>query len=120
MNGVSHAMTVKLKAWMLNVVLVWDSDSLSDLEPKNRSTSLYNSRDDFLSHYKIKTGKAAGLSGIIVKMTRSDSKEIVKSITNLANRIIKAELFLQIGNFHIFSVYTRVKVMLSLETITEV
>ena len=38
---------------------------------------------------KMKTGKAAGLSGIVIKMIKSTGKEIVKSIANHANRIIK-------------------------------
>ena len=37
---------------------------------------------------KMKTGKAAGPSGIVIAMIRSTGKEIIKSITNLANRII--------------------------------
>ena len=38
---------------------------------------------------KMKTGKAAGPSGIVIKMIRPAGKEIIKSITNLANKIIK-------------------------------
>ena len=37
----------------------------------------------------MKTGKAAGPSGIVIEMIRSAGKETIKSITNLANRIIK-------------------------------
>ena len=37
----------------------------------------------------MKTGKAAGPSGIGIGMIRSPGKEIIRSITNLANRIIK-------------------------------
>ena len=37
----------------------------------------------------MKTGKAAGPSGIVIQMIRSGGREIIKSITNLANRIIK-------------------------------
>ena len=67
---------------------------------------------------KMKTGKAAGPSGIRIRMIRSAGKKIIKSIRNLANKIIKA-VFLQTGTSCILSVYTRVKVMLSLETIKE-
>ena len=67
----------------------------------------------------MKTGKAASPSGIVIEMIRSPGKEIMKSITNFAKRIIKT-VFLQIGTFFILSVHTWVKVMLSLETITEV
>ena len=38
---------------------------------------------------KMKTGKAAGPSGIVIEMIRLAGKEIIKSITNLANRIMK-------------------------------
>ena len=38
---------------------------------------------------KMKTGKAAGPSGIVILMIRSAGKETIKSITNLANRIIR-------------------------------
>ena len=55
----------------------------------------------------MKTGKAAGPSGIVIGMIRSPGKEIIRSITNLANRIIKKG--------HIPSDWNlaRVKVMLS-------
>ena len=39
----------------------------------------------------MKTGKAAGPSGIVIEMIRSAGKEIIKSITNLANKIIKED-----------------------------
>ena len=38
---------------------------------------------------KMKTDKAAGPSGIVIDMIRSVGKEIIKSIINLANRMIK-------------------------------
>ena len=69
----------------------------------------------------MKTGRTAGPSGIVIEMIRSAGKEIIKSITNLVNRIIKEGVLLQIATFCILlSVYARVKVILSLETITEV
>ena len=69
---------------------------------------------------KMKTGKAAGPSGIVILMIRSAGKETIKSITNLQTELSGKAVLVQIGNFCILSVYTRVKVMLSLETITEV
>ena len=38
---------------------------------------------------KMKTGKAAGPSGIVIEIIRLAYKELIKSITNLANKIIK-------------------------------
>ena len=40
---------------------------------------------------KMKTGKAASPSGIVIEMIRSPGKEIMKSITNFAKRIIKED-----------------------------
>ena len=66
-----------------------DSDSLPELEPK--IGPLLDITEEIISKalVKMKTGKAAGQSGIVIEMIRSTGKEIVKSITNLANRIIK-------------------------------
>ena len=68
----------------------------------------------------MKTGKAASPSGIVIEMIRSPGKEIMKSITNFAKRIIKEDGVPSDWTFFILSVHTWVKVMLSLETITEV
>ena len=38
---------------------------------------------------KMKTVKIAGPSGIVIEMIRSAGKEIIKSLANLANKIIK-------------------------------
>ena len=55
---------------------------------------------------KMKTGKAAGPSGIVIEMIRSAGKEIIKSITNLANRIIKEGRILSDWNLsYIVSLY---------------
>ena len=86
--------SAKLKAWkshyerLLNVEFLWDSESLPDLEPKI-GPPLYRT-EEMISRpiAKMKTGKAAGPSGIVIEMIRSAGKEIVESITNLANRII--------------------------------
>ena len=61
----------------------------------------------------MKTGKAARPSGIMTEMIRLAGKEIIKSITNLANRTIKEGRIPSDWNIS-------VKVMLCLETITEV
>ena len=68
---------------------------------------------------KMKTGKAARPSGKVIEVS-SAGKEIFKSVTNFTNIIIKEGHFFQIGIFFILSVYSRVKVMLSLEAISEV
>ena len=55
---------------------------------------------------KMKTGKAARPSGIVIEMIRSAGKEIIKSITNLANRIIKEGRILSDWNLsYIVSLY---------------
>ena len=54
----------------------------------------------------MKTGKAAGPSGIVIEMIRSAGKEIIKSITNLVNRIIKEGHFPSDWNLsHNVSIY---------------
>ena len=55
---------------------------------------------------KMKTGKAAGPSGIVIEMIRSAGKEIVKSVRNLANRIIKdGQIHSDWNLLHIVSLY---------------
>ena len=85
----------KLKPWkshykrLLNVEFMWNSDSIPDLNPKI-GRSLYITEEMISKAIaKMKTRKAAGSSGILIEMIRSASKEIIKSITNLANTIIK-------------------------------
>ena len=87
--------SAKLKAWkshyerLLNVEFMWNSGSLADLNPKI-GPPLYITQEMISKTIaKIKTGKAAGPSGIVIEMIRSTGKEIIKSIANLANRIIK-------------------------------
>ena len=87
---------------------MWNSDSLPDLNPKIGPPLYITEEMISAAIAKMKTGKAAGPSGIVIEMIRSSGKEIIKSITNLANGIIKEGLLLQIGTFHILSVYTRV------------
>ena len=94
--------------------------TLPDLNPKIGSPLYITEEMISKAIAKMRTVKAAGPSGIVIEMIRSAGKEIIKSITDFANRIIKEAVFLQIGNFRMLSVYTRVKMMLSLETITEV
>ena len=87
---------------------MWNSDSLPDLNPKIGPPLYITEEMISVAIAKMKTGKAAGPSGIVIEMIRSSGKEIIKSITNLANGIIKEGLLLQMGTFHILSVYTRV------------
>ena len=91
----TYSDSTELKAWkshyerLLNVEFMWNSDSLPDLE-KKIGPPLYITEEMISKAIaKMKTGKAAGPSGIVIEMIRSAGKEIIKSITNLANRIIK-------------------------------
>ena len=68
---------------------MWYSDSLPDLNPKIGPPLYITEEVISKAIAKMKTGKAAGPSGILIEMIRSAGKEIIKSITNLANRIIK-------------------------------
>ena len=55
---------------------------------------------------KTKTGKAARPSGTVIEIIRSAGKEIIKSITNLTNRIIKEGRIPSGSNLsYIFSLY---------------
>ena len=85
---------------------MWNSNSLHDLNPKI-GLPLYIT-EEMVSEAiaKMKTGKTAGPSGIVVEMIRSASKEIIKSMTNLANRIIKESCIPSDWNLsHIVSLY---------------
>ena len=93
---------------LLNVEFMWNSDSLPDLNPKIGPPLYITEEMISVAIAKMKTGKAAGPSGIVIEMIGSAGKKIIKSITNLANGIIKEGLLLQIGTFPILSVYTRV------------
>ena len=68
---------------MLNVEFMWNSDSL----PDNSGYITQEMISEAIANMKI--SKAAGPSGTVIEMIRSAGKEIIKSITKLANRIIK-------------------------------
>ena len=68
---------------------MWYSDSLPDLNPKIGPPLYITEEVISKAIAKMKTGKAAVPSGILIEMIRSAGKEIIKSITNHANRIIK-------------------------------
>ena len=74
---------------LLNVEFMWNSGSLPDLDPKIVLPHYITEEMISKAIAKMKIGKAAGPSGIVTEMIRSAGKEIIKSITNLANRIIK-------------------------------
>ena len=107
---------------LLNVEFMWSGDYLPDLGPKIGLPLYITDKMISKATAKMKTGKAAGPSRIMIEMIRSAGKEIIKSITNLANRIIKEGNIPSDWNFLdiVSLVYTRVKVMLSLKTSTEV
>ena len=68
---------------------MWYSDCLPDLIPKIGPPFYITEEMISKAIAKMRTGKAAGPSGILIELIRSAGKEIIKSITNLANRIIK-------------------------------
>ena len=74
---------------LLNVEFLWNIDSFPDLNPKTGPPLYITEKTTFKTIAKMKTGKAAGPSGIAIEMIRSVSKEIITSITNLSHRIIK-------------------------------
>ena len=78
-----------MKDYLLNVEFEWDSDSFTDLEPKPGPPLYITEEMIFKVITKLKTGEATEPSGIVIKMIRAACNEIVKFITNLANRIIK-------------------------------
>ena len=85
---------------------MWDSDCLPDLKPKIGPPLYITGEMVSKVIAKMKTGKAAGLSGIVIKMIKSTGKEIVKSIANLANRIIKEGVIASDWNLsYIISLY---------------
>ena len=63
--------------------------TLPDLNPKIGSPLYITEEMISKAIAKMKTVKAAGPSGIVIEMIRSAGKEIIKSITDFANRIIK-------------------------------
>ena len=76
---------------LLNVELMWNSDPLLYLNPKIDPPLYITEEMVSKAIVKMKNGKSAGPSGIVIEMTRSALKQIIKSITNLANRIIKED-----------------------------
>ena len=74
---------------LLNVEFMWNSDSLPDLNPKISPPHYITEEMISKAIAKTKIGKAAGPSGIVTDRIRSRGKETIKSITNLANRIVK-------------------------------
>ena len=94
-NGnLSYDDASKLKAWkshyekLLNVEFPWESDSLPQVEPIS-GPPIYITEEMVLNSIKkMKSGKAAGPSGIVIEMIRSAGEGIISSITQLANCII--------------------------------
>ena len=74
---------------LLNVEFLWNIDSFPDLNPKTGPPLYITEKMTSKTIAKMKTGKAAGPSGIAIELIRSAGKEIIKFITNLADRIIK-------------------------------
>ena len=67
---------------------MWNSEFLPDLNPKIGPPLYITEEMISKAIAKMKTGKVAEQSGIVIEMIRSAGKEIIKSITNLAKIII--------------------------------
>ena len=67
---------------------MWNSEFLPDLNPKIGPPLYITEEMISKAIAKMKTGKVAEPSGIVIEIIRSAGKEIIKSITNLANIII--------------------------------
>ena len=67
---------------------MWNSEFLPDLNPKIGPPLYITEKMISKATAKMKTGKVAEPSGIVIEIIRSAGKEIIKSITNLANIII--------------------------------
>ena len=86
--------SAKIKAWkshyegLLNVEFMWKTDSPPDLNPNIGPPLCITEEMISKAIAKMKTGKAAGPSGIVTGMIRSAGKKST-NFTNLANRIIK-------------------------------
>ena len=93
---------------------MWNSDSFPVLNPKI-GLPLYMTEEMISKAIaKMKTGKAAGPSGIVIEMIRLAGKEIIKSITNLANRIMKERRIPSDWNLlYIVGLYVSVSYILS-------
>ena len=85
----------KLTAWkahyydkLLNEEFPWNNDSLSQESPVQGPPIYIIEEIVHAAIRKMKTGKAAGPSGIIVEMIRAAEDEIITPITLLVNRII--------------------------------
>ena len=79
---------------MFNVEFMWVSHSLPNLESKVVPTLYILKKEMSKAIAKMKTAEVAGPSEVVVDMLRSVSKEIIKPVTNLANRSIKESCIL--------------------------
>ena len=86
--------TAKLKVWkthyekLLNVEFPWDSESLPDIEPVAGPPPSVSVEMIERALSKLKSGKAAGPSGIIAEMMRCDSPALKRAFADLATHII--------------------------------
>ena len=85
----------KLEAWrshherLLNVEFPWDSDSLPDVPPTQAPPILITDTMVKKAIARMKTGKAAGHSGITAELLQAADDPIMPEVTALVNSIIK-------------------------------
>ena len=90
----------------MNVEFPWESVSLSQVEPISGSPIYIT--EEMVSNpiAKMKSGKAAGRSGIVVEMIRSAGKGVVSSTTQQANCIVYESIIPEVWKLSIiFSLY---------------
>jgi hypothetical protein len=87
----------KLKAWkqhysrLLNVEFPWDENSLTEEEAVLGPHPHISYETVAKAIDKMKCGKAAGPSGILIEMVKVGGHSVVNAITDLINRIISEE-----------------------------
>ena len=85
----------KLKAWqshydhLLNEEFLWDPNTLTDESPVEGPAIIITTEMVSKAISKMKAGKAAGPSGIIIEMIKAAGDQIISSLTSLFNCIVR-------------------------------
>ena len=93
-GNLALAIDDKLKAWqshyqkLLNIEFLWDTESLSEEAPVEGPAIKITSEMVSNAMSKMKSGKAAGLSGIIIEMVRAGGDRIISCVESLFNQVI--------------------------------
>ena len=95
-NDGNLALTIddKLKTWqshyqkLLNIEFLWDTESLSEEAPVEGPAIKITSEMVSNAMSKMKSGKAAGPSGIIIEMVRAGGDRIITCLASLFNQVI--------------------------------